>query len=213
MYIPKAFEQTDIATLHDFIRNRQFGTIVALTSDGLVANHIPFVLESAPAPFGMLRGHVARANPLWREYSNDADALAVVSGDDAYISPTWYPTKRDTAKVVPTWNYIVVHAYGHLRFVDDPEWLRAHLEALTDQQEVGRHPRWHVSDAPSDFIEQIAKGVVGLELSISRLEGKWKLSQNQVPADRAGVIGGLRSQGTQPASRIADAMQRFSAPE
>ena len=213
MYIPKAFEQTDIAALHDFMRVRRFGTIVTVTSDGLVANHIPFVLEPEPAPFGMLRGHVARANPLWRDYSSDIEALAIVSGDDAYISPTWYPTKRETAKVVPTWNYMVVHAYGHLRFVDDPVWVRAHLEALTDQQEVGRLPRWYVSDAPSEFIERIAQGVVGLELPISRLEGKWKLSQNRGPADRAGAIEGLRSEGTQAASRIADAMLRLRAPE
>lgn len=207
MYIPKAFEQADAGVLQDFIRARRFGMIVALTSQGLVANHIPFVFESAPAPFGVLRGHVARGNSVWREYSHGTEALAVFQGEDAYISPSWYPSKRDTGKAVPTWNYIVVHAYGGLRFVDDPVWVRAHLEALTDEQERGRQPRWHVSDAPADYIDALAGGVVGLELAITRLEGKWKLSQNRSRADRDGVVEGLRGEGEQLASRIADAMR------
>jgi transcriptional regulator len=210
MYIPHAFEQTDVSAMHDFIRVRRLGMLVTLTANGLAANHIPFVLDAAPAPSGVLRGHIARANPLWRDHSSAVEALVVFQGADAYISPTWYPSKRDTAKVVPTWNFIAVHAYGHLRFVDDAGWLREHLEQLTDEQEADRHPRWRVSDAPADFIGQMVQGVIGVELPISRLHGKWKLSQNRSPADRAGVIDGLRSEGTPSATALAEAMLRFS---
>src|SRR6185503_14024249 len=150
--------------MRQFVRAQPFGALVTMTSSGLDGNHLPFLIDSEPAPYGTLRGHVARANPIWRECGAGADALAIFQGPDSFISPSWYPTKRETAAVVPTWNYIVVHAHGRVRAIDDPSWLRAHVEALTNRHEQGRVDPWAVSDAPPDYIQKLVGAIVGLEM-------------------------------------------------
>jgi len=191
MYLPGHFEETRIDTLHQLIRARPLATIVTLGSAGLNANHIPFELSAEPAPLGTLRGHVARANPLWRDFSENIDALIIFHGPQAYVSPSWYPTKQATGEVVPTYNYIVVHAYGRLEIIDDPRWLRGLVTRLTERFEAARAEPWHVTDAPDGFIENQLRGIVGIEIVISKLLGKWKASQNRPVVDREGVVKGL----------------------
>lgn len=186
--------------MHELIRARPLATLVTLSSNGLNANHIPLHLSDSPAPFGTLRGHVARANPLLSDLANDIEALAVFHGPDVYITPAWYATKKETGKVVPTWNYVVVHAYGFLRVVDDTDWLRAQLETLTAHNEVSFPEPWAVSDAPVEHIEKIMAAIVGIEMVITRLFGKWKVSQNQPSQNLASVVAGLK------ASALPDAL-------
>jgi transcriptional regulator len=212
MYVPKPFEEPRIDFLHGLIRSRPLATLVTLSSSGLDANHIPFHLSKVPAPFGRLRGHVARANPMWRDLAPGVDALAVFHGPEAYITPSWYPTKKETGKAVPTWNYAVVHAYGSLRVVDDPIWLRALLERLVDRNEERFPKPWSLQDAPADFIEKMIEAVVGVEIVITRLLGKWKISQNQPDRNREGVIQGLRESKLPDAAEMADAVGRWSTP-
>lgn len=204
MYNPPVFREERIPVLHDLIRARAFAALVTLGPDGLSAEHIPLELDPAPGPFGTLRGHVARANPVWQTYRKDVDALAVFQGPEGYVTPSWYPTKQETGKVVPTWNYAVVHARGPMRVVEDREWLRALVTRLTDRHEDGRAQRWRVTDAPEDFVDGMLKGIVGLEIAIARLEGKWKMSQNRNAADRAGVVQGLRAAGDAGSAAVAD---------
>jgi transcriptional regulator len=203
MYVPKSFEPPDVQTLHHFVQTHPFGTLITMTSGGLDGNHLPLLIDSAPAPYGTLRGHVARANPVWRECDPEREALVIFQGPDSFISPSWYPSKRETATVVPTWNYIVVHAHGRLRVIDDPAWLRAHVEALTDRHEQERPRPWAVSDAPEDYIQKMVGAIVGLEMVITRLTGKWKLSQNRSERDRAGVVDGLLGEGSESAATMA----------
>ena len=200
MYIPKAYEEHRVPVLHELIDAQPFGSLVTMGASGLFASHIPMVLERDGTPLGRLRCHVSRANVQWRDFSPDVEALAIFSGDHHYISPSWYPEKQDTGRVVPTWNYAVVHAYGTLRAVHDGKWLLAHLESLTNAHEAGFPAPWKVSDAPADYVQSQMKGIVGLELSITRLEGKWKASQNRSERDRDGVSRGLAELNT-PASR------------
>jgi len=191
MYLPQHFEETRVEVLHQLIHEHPLGALVTLTSSGLTANHIPFEVEPDPAPFGTLRGHIARANPLWRDFSRDVEALAIFQGPGTYVSPSWYPTKRETAKVVPTWNYAVVHAHGAIRFIDDRAWLRAFVEKLTNRHEAGRREPWKITDAPSDYIEKQLGAIIGIEITVARLVGKWKVSQNRPVQDRDGVVEGL----------------------
>lgn len=207
MHVPKHFEETRIDVLHAFIRAHPFATLITLSADGLEANHLPLVFDSEPAPLGTLRGHVARANPVWQHYRPDVDALAVFHGPHAYISPGWYPSKRETGKVVPTWNYVVVHAHGPLRVVEDRAWLRSHLETLTAVHEVGRDTPWKITDAPADYIDTLLGAVVGIEIPIAKLVGKWKLGQNRPARDRAGAIEGLLQEGNANAAAIAELMR------
>ncbi|MEW5710634.1 MAG: FMN-binding negative transcriptional regulator [Pseudomonadota bacterium] len=200
MYIPKHFSEPRVDVLHQLIRARPLSTLVTLSSSGLNANHIPLHLSMEPGPFGTLRGHVARANPIWNDITRDIEALAIFHGPDAYITPSWYPSKAETGKVVPTWNYAVAHAYGTLRVVDDPIWMRAHLSELTTHNEAAFPEPWHLDDAPSDFTEKLIGAIVGIEIVITRLIGKWKVSQNQPAENRAGVVRGLR------ASAVSDAI-------
>ncbi|MCK9634782.1 MAG: FMN-binding negative transcriptional regulator [Methylobacter tundripaludum] len=203
MYIPSQFEQPDIEVMHELIRNRPLATLVTLGANGINANHIPLHLEPAPEPFGVLRGHIARANPLWHDLASDVEMLAIFHGPDAYISPSWYATKQEAGKVVPTWNYAVVHAYGTLRIIDDAVWVRAQLEALTQQQEAAFPEPWAVSDAPEDFTGKLIEAVVGIEMVITRLIGKWKVSQNQPPQNRRSVVQGLNAGGQSEAAAMA----------
>ncbi len=203
MYLPKHFEETRVQVLHELIRAYPLGALVVLTARGLDANHIPFEVDPDPTPFGTLRGHIARANPLWRDVSRDVEALAIFQGPGTYISPSWYPTKRETAKVVPTWNYAVVHAHGALQFIDDRAWLRAFVEKLTNRHEGERRDRWKVTDAPPDYIDKQLGAIIGIEIPIARLIGKWKVSQNRPAPDRDGVVEGLLQEGGHSAVAIA----------
>jgi len=197
MYIPKAFEETRIPVLHELIRSHPFSSLVTLGGSGLVASHIPLVLEDHPDSLGILKGHLSRANPQWRDFSPDVPALAIFAASQHYITPSWYPEKVSSGKVVPTWNYVVVHAYGHLKLVEDTDWLLDHLRTLTDIHESPFAEPWKITDAPADYVHSLSKGIVGLELSIERLEGKWKLSQNRSETDRRSVVQGLEHLGTE----------------
>jgi transcriptional regulator len=191
MYVPSHFAESRVDVLHDLIRTHPFGALVVLASGGLDANHIPFEIDPEPAPFGTLRGHVARANPVWRDFSAQVEALVLFQGAHAYISPAWYATKKEHGKVVPTWNYAVVHAHGPLRVIDDRAWLRQFVGKLTDRHEATRSDPWKVTDAPAEFIDTMVAAIVGIEIPIAKLTGKWKVSQNRPEKDRAGVVEGL----------------------
>ncbi len=203
MYIPPQFEQPDIEAMQELIRNRPLATLVTFGSDGINANHIPLHLSPTPEPFGVLRGHIARANPLWRDLASDVETLAIFHGPDAYISPSWYATKQEAGKVVPTWNYTVVHAYGSLCIIDDAVWVLTQLEALTQQNEAAFPEPWAVSDAPEDFTEKLIEAVIGIEMVITRLIGKWKVSQNQPTQNQRSVIQGLNGSGQSEAVAMA----------
>jgi transcriptional regulator len=191
MYLPPQFREDDVPALHAAIRQIAFGSLVTLGADGLIASHVPMLIDPAPAPYGTLLGHVARANPQWRGPAADVQALAMFVGPNAYVTPSWYPTKRETGKVVPTWNYVAIHAYGPVEFFEDADRLLALVTRLTESQEAPRAAPWAVSDAPAEFVRAQLKGIVGFALPIARLEGKWKMSQNRNEADRAGVRDGL----------------------
>jgi transcriptional regulator len=207
MYLPRYFEVVDVAALHALIAAHPLGALVVNGSGGLIANHVPFELDPAPAPFGTLRCHVARANPVWREATAGVEALVIFQGPSAYISPSWYPAKQETGEVVPTWNYAVVHGRGPVTIIEDRAWLRGFVERLTDRHESGRAPPWQVSDAPPAFIEQLLGAIVGIEIPLRSLTGKWKLSQNRPAADRAGIAAGLM-QDAGDAPRHMAAMMR-----
>ena len=195
MYLPAQFTEERVPVLHDAIRQAKLGTLVTLGEARLEASHVPMLIDPEPAPYGMLIGHVSRANPQWRRPTAGVQALAMFLGPDAYISPAWYATKRQTGKVVPTWNYIAVHAYGEVRFFEDAERLLRLVTRLTETHEASRLEPWAVSDAPAEFVRAQLKGIVGFELPIVRLEGNWKLNQNRPAEDRAGVVEGLRREG------------------
>jgi transcriptional regulator len=211
MYLPTYFEESRVAVLHQLIHDHPLGALVTLTPHGLDASHIPFEVDPEPAPFGTLRGHVARANPVWRDVSRDVEALVIFQGPGTYISPAWYPTKQETAKVVPTWDYAVVHAHGTPCFIDDREWLRDFVTTLTNRHEAGRHDPWHVTDAPADYIDKQLGAIIGFEIPIARLVGKWKMSQNRPAQDREGVVEGLRQEGGQAGAVIADLVRQSSS--
>jgi len=193
MYIPKHFEEPNVSVMQDLIRAQPLATLVTMGAGVLTANHIPLIFSPEPAPYGTLLGHVARANSIWKDLASGTEALALFHGPEAYISPSWYATKQESGKVVPTWNYAVVHAYGALRVMDDPAWVRAQLELLTTQSEATMPAPWAVTDAPAEYIEKLIHAIVGIEIVVTRLLGKWKVSQNQPPENRAGVIAGLET--------------------
>jgi transcriptional regulator len=192
MYLPRHFEKQDAAAMAQLLELHPLATVAWQAADGLSAEHLPLMWERAAGDgaHGTLRGHVARANPVWRE-SAGAEVLAVFQGPQAYITPSWYPSKAANAKVVPSWNYAVVHMHGRLRITEDAAWLRALVGRLTDVHEATRTQRWRVDDAPADYIEQMLRAIVGIEIEITRLQGKWKVSQNRSASDRAGVAAGL----------------------
>jgi len=212
MYIPSHFEEHRPDVLHALMRDYPLATIITLTSGGIVANHIPLHLYLDASGGAVLRGHVARANPLWNDWMSGTEALAVFQGPDGYISPTWYPTKQEHGKVVPTWNYCAVHAYGVLQIHQDSSWIRAQVQALTAWQESASPHPWSVSDAPHDYIEAMLKQIVGIEINITRLHGKWKLSQNQPQRNRAGVIEGLAKRDDAAAAPLHALMREREAP-
>ncbi len=191
MYIPKANEEKRVPVMQELMASRPLATLVTLGASGLFASHVPMVLEDDGSPFGVLKCHLSRANKQWRDFVPTVEALAIFAGHQHYISPTWYPGTKEHGKEVPTWNYVVVHAYGPLKVIEDSHWLLTNVEKLTNIQEAASPVPWKASDAPADFIASQLKGIVGLELSIRRLEGKWKVSQNRTERDRNGVLEGL----------------------
>jgi transcriptional regulator len=204
MYVPVHFREDHVQVLHETIRRIGIGALVTLGPDGLVASHLPMLLQAEPAPYGRLCGHMARNNPQWLSIAPDIETLAIFTGPEAYISPSWYPAKRRTGKVVPTWNYVAIHAYGVVRVFDDPDMLLAHVSELTDAHEIGRSDPWAVSDAPKNYVQKMLKQIVGFELTITRFEGKWKMSQNRDEEDRHGAAEGLRCEAGRAGAVVAD---------
>jgi transcriptional regulator len=203
MYVPEHFRETRIAILQGLVDRHPLATLVAVTGEGLVANHIPMRSQLEEGGAGWLRGHIARGNSLWRKLPKEAPVLAIFMGADDYVSPTWYPSKQEHAKVVPTWNYATVHVQGTIRFIDDAPWLREFVTGLTDVHEREHEKRWQVSDAPADYIDNMLRAIVGFEIAISGIAGKFKGSQNRSAADRAGVRAGLAADG-RPKGDIAE---------
>ena len=201
MYTPKHFVETRVDVLHGLIRDCPFATVVANAADGLIANHLPFERVG-----DALHGHVARGNELVR--LDGVEVLVVFSGPDGYISPNWYATKQETHREVPTWNYAVAHVHGRLKVVEDAVWLRALLERLTDHHEAAEPQPWHVADAPADHVEKMLHAIVGIEIDIGRIEGKFKLSQNHPERNRLGVIAGLRRRGGDGDAELAALMAK-----
>jgi transcriptional regulator len=196
MYILRHNEEKRISVMQALIVSQPLGTLVTLGASSLFASHVPMVLEEDGSQFGVLKCHISRANTQWRDFVPTVDALAIFAGHQHYISPTWYPGTKEHGKEVPTWNYAVVHAYGPLKVIQDEQWLLTNVEKLTDIHEAGSPVPWKVSDAPEDFIKSQLKGIIGLELKIQRLEGKWKVSQNRTEGERKGVIEGLAKLNT-----------------
>jgi transcriptional regulator len=187
MYLPSHFEQNEPQALAALMQEHPLAALVSVRADGPTADHLPLEFEAGER---VLRGHVARANPLWREAHGQA-VLAIFRGPQAYVTPSWYPSKAATHKVVPTWNYAVVHAHGVLRAVDDAPWLRELVGRLTAHQEAARPAPWAVADAPEDYVQQMLRAIVGIEITLTRIVGKWKVSQNRSASDRDGVVAGL----------------------
>jgi len=191
MYLPPAFREDRLEIQHQLIRNHPLGLLVTVGGDGPMASPIPFVLDSAAGQFGTLRGHLARGNSQWKDSLPSVKALVIFQGPQAYVTPSWYETKKETGKVVPTWNYATVQARGPLTVIEDAGWLAKQIAAMTDEMEGKRAKPWAVSDAPDDYIQSQIKGIVGLEIAITEIEGKWKVSQNRPVSDRHGVAQGL----------------------
>ena len=210
MYLPQHFEETSQQLLFDLIKAHPLATVVTLSESGLNANHIPLMIAENENGEKVLRGHVARANPILNDISLSPSTLLVFQGDEHYITPSWYATKKETEKVVPTWNYVVVHVRGKMRVVEDAAWLHKQLNDLTVQQESSRDQPWSLSDAPPEFIEQIKKAIVGFEVQIESLVGKWKVSQNQPQVNRESVAEGLEQLATDSALRMREWVKRQS---
>ncbi|WP_191489091.1 FMN-binding negative transcriptional regulator [Pseudomonas sp. FEN] len=207
MYIPSAFSEQDLLTLQRHIQETRLATLVTHGKLGLQAIHVPLLLRPEQGPNGTLYGHLARANPQWRELAESGEALVIFPGADAYVSPSFYPSKAEHGKVVPTWNYVAVHAYGQAEVFDDAERLLNLVSALTDRHEAGRDKPWKVADAPTPYIDSMLKAIVGFALPIQRLEGKRKLSQNRGAADSAGVQQGLAASADSQDQALAQLMR------
>lgn len=204
MYQPPHHREDRLEVQHELIRLHPLGTLVTMTKSGLVANALPFILDAARGAYGTLQAHLARANTQWRDFEPAVDALVIFQGPQRYITPSWYAVKQETGKVVPTWNYAVVQASGPMRVVEDRDWLATQIAALTNKLENGRTSPWAVTDAPPAFVEAQLKGIVGIEISIARIEGKWKVSQNRPEADRQGVVDGLLATADEQSLAMAE---------
>jgi transcriptional regulator len=203
MYIPTLHEETDLRVLHDLMRAHPLGSWATVGDGEIIMNHVPFVLDAAQGEYGMLRCHVARANTVWQKFSRTVASVIAFHGPESYVSPSWYPSKQAHGKVVPTWNYVVVHAHGIPRVIEERAQVLEHLTRLTAAQEAAQAAPWQVADAPVDFIDQMARQIVALEIPIVRIFGKWKVSQNRSPADREGVVAALQRQGDARSSDMA----------
>lgn len=203
MYQPPLNREERPEVLHKLIRERPLGLLVSAGNEGLLANPIVFVLHALPDGKLVLECHLAIANPQWREFEGGREVLVIFQGPQAYVTPSWYPAKREHGKTVPTWNYVIAQARGTAYTVDDREWLMRHLNELTDHNEAALAEPWKVSDAPASYVDSMLKGIKGVRIEVSSLDGKWKMSQNRSRADREGVIHGLGAQGGEPAEVAA----------
>jgi transcriptional regulator len=210
MYIPKHFEQTDISLMHALMADNPLATLIVNSTDGLSADHIPLLFKQDGSAHGKLVGHVARTNPLSQAEAASTAVLAVFHGPQTYISPSLYASKSQGGKVVPTWNYAVVHAHGSLNIVKDHNWLKGQLDELTSKNERTMPSPWNMSDAPTEFIDRLLNAIVGIEISISSLRGKWKVSQNQPENNQASAIAGLRAAGTDQAILMSSLIESHS---
>lgn len=208
MYLPQHFEERDVPVLHALIRSHPLGAWVTHADGALVVNHIPFLLDSNQGEYGTLIGHVARANPVWKAFSQGMASVVIFQGPQTYITPSWYPTKHAHGKAVPTWNYAVVHAHGVPRAIDDRNWLLEHVTQLSDLHESERAVPWSVSDAPPDYVDAMLKAIVGIEIPIGTVVGKWKTSQNRPLPDKLGTIAGLHERGDANSRQMASLVQR-----
>lgn len=211
MYTPAQFKVENATEAHALMRVRPFAVLVTHGTDGIVATHLPTVLKVDDAdPLGCVECHLARPNPQWKTFAPDTNALMIFQGPEAYVRPGWYPSKAEHGKAVPTWNYAVVHAYGRLEVVEDKAWLLAHVGELSDQQEaLYDDARWSMADAPADYLERQARGIVGLKLHIAGLEGKMKMSQNREARDRDGVVRGLAERADGHDAETAALVEKF----
>ena len=209
MYLPPHFEATDPASLHRLMRAYPLGALVTQGPQGLDANHLPFEFDADEGEHGILRAHVARNNPLWQEVKEGQEVLVIFRAVEGYISPNWYPSKQAHHKQVPTWNYAVVHAHGRIRVRDDARFVRRLLATLTRTQEAAGPAPWKMADAPRDYIEAMVQAVVGIEIEIDQLVGKFKLSQNKEKEDREGAIQGAR---VRDGEALVNAMQEAMPP-
>ena len=207
MYTPKAFAVTDLPKLHAAMKQSELATLVTQTAHGLVATHLPLLFDETRGEYGTLTGHVSRANAQWRESVPETEALIIFLGLDAYVSPGWYPAKRETGRVVPTWNYAAIHAYGRVTFFEDAERLRTVVTELTKKHEAAFPAPWKVTDAPATYIDSLLKAIVGLECQITRLEGTQKFNQNRSEEDRLGVIEGLLELQDERKRQVAELME------
>jgi transcriptional regulator len=204
MYLPSHFEERRPDVLQALVLDHPLGLLVTQDAQGgLAANSMPFLHDPGRGPHGTLRAHVARGNPVWREARTDAPALVVFQGPQAYVSPNWYASKADAGKVVPTWNYVMVQARGRVRFIDDAAWLRGLVGELTLRHEAAQPHPWQVEDAPADYVAAMLKAIVGIEIELESLVGKWKVSQNKNAADREGIAQGLGAHHSQEAVALA----------
>jgi transcriptional regulator len=203
VYVPDFFRETRVDVLQRFVSEHPLATLVAQTPQGLTANHVPLRAQLTPEGGGLLRGHIARANSLWRELTSESPVLVVFMGPDAYISPRAYPSKKEHGKVVPTWNYATVHVQGSIRFIEDAAWLREFVTELTEVHEAPAREPWKVTDAPADYIDGLLRAIVGFEVTVSAVTGKFKGSQNRPMPDRQGVHAALRDSG-RSADEIAE---------
>jgi transcriptional regulator len=211
MYLPKHHEESDLAVLHALIKAHPLGAWVIQSQGELVVNHIPLLLDATRGKYGTLVGHVARANPVWKSFSATSNSIVIFQGVESYISPSWYPSKHAHGKVVPTWNYAVVHAHGIPRAIEDRDWLLAHLTQMTNEHESKRALPWKVSDAPPDFIDRLMGAIVGFEIPIEKLVGKWKVDQDSPDADKLGVVAGLLGRGDPQSKEMAALVEKHTA--
>lgn len=207
MYQPAQFIEDRPQVLQQLMRDHPFAALVMSGQDGLNADHLPFEFDPEPAPCGTLRAHVARSNPLWKQANGNAESLVIFQGPQTYISPGWYPTKQENGRAVPTWNYIVVHAYGAVRAVEDKDWIKGLLGRLSARHEAGRAQPWSLEEAPAEYIDKLLDVIVGIEIPLTRVIGKWKVSQNQPMVNRVGVEQGLREQGGDQSLAMAQAVR------
>lgn len=206
MYVPNPFREDDPATLLAEMRRQAAATLVSHGPDGLIASHVPLELLAEPAPWGRVRCHLARANPHAEVLKAGGEVLLIFQGAQGYVSPSHYPSKATSGgKAVPTWNYVAIHAYGTATVLEGEEALRPHLAALTDRHEADRAEPWAITDAPDDFIAMMCKAITGFEITLGRVEGKWKMSQNRPPADREGTAAGLRAEGRADLAALVEA--------
>jgi transcriptional regulator len=208
MYLPAPFEESRQDELHRLMAEYPLGALVTLGANGLDANHLPFEFEPGQGPHGTLRAHVARANPVWREVTDGADTLVIFQGPSAYISPNWYPSKHDAHRQVPTYNYMVVHAHGRITVRDDEAFVRGVVARLTRRMEAGEPVPWKMGDAPADFLQDMLSKIVGLEIEVTRLVGKWKLNQNKEARDRRGAADALAQHDDDASRAVSDAMRK-----